>query len=144
MIHDFQKESQILSHLTREQFPTLPQLILNALWSREYSSISASCSHVASSLHDRALTCICGCYGELCSDNDFCSDVFIHRVVCRFSESFDYIMNCRLWNIQSLSNFTLRKLFLKLLHSLYKFSRQSLFDRDSTSPSCSFYTRSCH
>ena len=42
-----------------EQFPTLPQSILNELWSREDSSVSGSCSHVASSLHDWALTCIC-------------------------------------------------------------------------------------
>ena len=40
---------------------------LNELWSREDGSVSGSWSRVASSLPDGALTCICGCYGELCS-----------------------------------------------------------------------------
>ena len=30
-------------------------------------SVSGSCSHVGSSLHDRALTCICGWHAKLCS-----------------------------------------------------------------------------
>jgi len=42
-------------HLITEQFSTLPQSILNEIWSRENSSVSGSCSHVASSLHDGAL-----------------------------------------------------------------------------------------
>ena len=41
------------------------------LWERnvvsflsDIRSVSGSCSHVASSLPDGALTCICGCYGD--------------------------------------------------------------------------------
>jgi len=49
-VHDFQKEFQILIHLTAEQFSVLSQSILNELWHREDVIISASCSHMDFSL----------------------------------------------------------------------------------------------
>ena len=67
LLLSLEDEFQILIHLTTEQFSSLIQSILNELWSRENSTVSGSCSHVASSLHDGALTCICGGYAELCS-----------------------------------------------------------------------------
>ena len=42
----------------------LPYLIPNGLWPREEGCFSGSCSHMTS-LHDRALTCICGWHDEL-------------------------------------------------------------------------------
>lgn len=42
-------------------FSTLPLYILNKLWPRGDSSVSGSCSQRASSLHDRALTCMVKC-----------------------------------------------------------------------------------
>jgi len=52
-IHDFKQKFQIVINLTTEQFFTLPQPILEKLWFKE---VSGSFSHMASSLHDRALT----------------------------------------------------------------------------------------
>ena len=49
------------------KFPVLLQDILDELWPRGDAGISGPCSHVASSLHDTALTCICGLNDELCS-----------------------------------------------------------------------------
>lgn len=37
------------------------QSILNEFWVREDSSVFETCSHMASSLHDRTLTCMRGC-----------------------------------------------------------------------------------
>lgn len=62
----FQKQFQTLIHLTSERFSILPRLILSELWSWEDSSVSRSCSYVAT-FHDRALTCVCWGVCELCS-----------------------------------------------------------------------------
>jgi len=67
----FQKELQILTHLTTEQFSALPRSILNELWPREDGSVYCyltvvSGSRMVFSLHDRAVSCISGCHGELC------------------------------------------------------------------------------
>lgn len=51
--------------LATKPFYASPQFILNE--PKEDSSVSGSCSHVASSLHERALTCLCGQHSELCS-----------------------------------------------------------------------------
>ena len=67
--------------LTTEQFSPLSQFILNELWSRDDGSVSGSRSHVASSLHDRALTCIYGCYGELCSQPMISGSVGVNAVL---------------------------------------------------------------
>ena len=119
-------------HLTTEQFSTLPPSILNELWFREDSSVSGSCSHMAPSLHDRALTWICGWHGELWSQTMISGRVpepvqcfpgqnhvcFYCSAASGFMESLDSITFCRWWNIQSLHKFTLRKIILKLLLNL--------------------------
>ena len=61
----FQKEYQILVHLATESL--VNRIILDELWSREDGGISEWCSHVTSSLHDAALSFICGLQSELCS-----------------------------------------------------------------------------
>lgn len=53
------KESKIST------LPTTEQTSLNDLWLREDNSVSGSCSYLASSLHNRAITCICRWGGEL-------------------------------------------------------------------------------
>lgn len=61
-IHGFQKDFEILTHQTTEQFPILPRHIFNELGPREDSRVSTSCLYVCLSLHAGALTfCICGC-----------------------------------------------------------------------------------
>lgn len=52
--------TRISNFKSSEQFSTLPQFILNELCPKEDSDISASRSHVDSSLNDRALICIHG------------------------------------------------------------------------------------
>lgn len=59
-IHVFHKEFQISINLITEHFSDLSQSILINLWPKEDSSVSGSYSHMASSVHKRALTCICG------------------------------------------------------------------------------------
>ena len=73
LIHDFQKP---LFCLTTEQFSTLLQSILNQLWPTEGGSAPGSCSHMVSSLHGGALTCIRGWHDELCSQT-MISEVFL-------------------------------------------------------------------
>ncbi len=50
---------------------------------------------------------------------------FVHRDFSRFSKSIDDIMYYRCWDIQSLHNFTLWNIFLKLFHN---FSTQFFAD----------------
>ena len=64
---DFQKDFPNLINLTTAPFSTLSQSILCWLWPGKDSSVSGSCSHMSSFLHDSALTCIYGRYSELCS-----------------------------------------------------------------------------
>lgn len=71
-MHVFQKESYISICLTTEQLSTFPLFVLNELWPREVGSISGSCSHRASSLHDGPLTCICGAHSEFGSQEMIC------------------------------------------------------------------------
>ena len=65
-IHGFQNKFKILIHLTTEQFSVLPHTILVELFTQRRSVVSKSCSLMASSLHDTALTCICGLRSKLC------------------------------------------------------------------------------
>jgi len=46
------KGCHILIYLTTEPFSTLPQSLLNEFQAREDGSISGSCLHMASSLHE--------------------------------------------------------------------------------------------
>jgi len=55
------------NNLTTEQISTLPQSIPNELWPIEKGAVAGSCSHMTSSLHYRALTCIFGWHCESCS-----------------------------------------------------------------------------
>lgn len=55
----FEKYFHISIYMTTKQF--------YELWPRENRSASGLSSHVVSSLHETALTCICGLHGELCS-----------------------------------------------------------------------------
>ena len=66
-VRGFHKELQMLIRLTTDQFSTLTQTILDELWSTEDGPISGWCSHMASSLRDTALSCICGLDWKLCS-----------------------------------------------------------------------------
>lgn len=50
------KNLKNLIPLTTEQVSNLSQPILNVLWPRKYGSVSILCSHMASLLHDSALT----------------------------------------------------------------------------------------
>ena len=74
--HHFQKEFQILINLTTEQFSILLQTIFDELWAREDGSISGSCSHMASSLSDAALTSSDGLHSER-----FCVQTVISKSV---------------------------------------------------------------
>ncbi len=42
-----------------------------------------------------------------------------HRDFSSFSESFDDVMHCRLWNLQSLCKLTLRNIVFKVFHDLF-------------------------
>ncbi len=46
----------------------------------------------------------------------------MHRDFSSFSESFDYVIYCRLWNSQSLCNLMLRNVEFKLFHNLFTHS----------------------
>ena len=131
-VHDFRKESD-------HRFSPF----LNEFWSREDGSVSGSCSHVASSLHDGALTCFCGCYGELwwfleallspCSDFQHrITSVFnaelpegtdlqlcsFHTVVTPYSLNLLKILSPVDEGIFSLHNFSLRNVILFLWGTL--------------------------
>ncbi len=43
----------------------------------------------------------------------------MHRDFSSFSESFDDVMNCSWWDLQSLCNLTLRNVVCKLFHNLF-------------------------
>ena len=62
-MNGFQEEFQILINLMTEQFSILAQTILDEL----QPSVSGSCLHMTSSLHETALICIYGFHGKLCS-----------------------------------------------------------------------------
>ncbi len=42
-----------------------------------------------------------------------------HRDFSSFSESFDDVMHCRWWDLQSLCNLTLRNVVFKIFHNLF-------------------------
>ncbi len=63
-----------------------------------------------------------------------------HRDLSSFSESFDDVMHCRWWDLQSLCNLTLRSIVFKVFHNLFTHSFHrleilcpSLLLRDSAS-----------
>ncbi len=43
----------------------------------------------------------------------------MHRDFSSFSESFDDVMHCRWWDLQSLCNLTLRNVVFKVFHNLF-------------------------
>ncbi len=45
-----------------------------------------------------------------------------HRNLSSFSESFDDVMHCRWWDLQSLCNLTLRNIVFKVFHNLFTHS----------------------
>ncbi len=47
---------------------------------------------------------------------------FTHRDFYSFSESFDKVMHCRRWALQSLCNLTLRNIVFKVFHNLFTHS----------------------
>jgi len=92
------------------------------LWLRKDSSISGLCLHMASSLHDRALTCICAWHGELGSQNYFWRCSWSH-VVISVTESCLFLMQCCLkaWGSQTSRIFGLVPCTQRSLQSLWIF-----------------------
>ncbi len=43
----------------------------------------------------------------------------LRRDLSSFSESFDDVMHCRWWDLQSFCNLTLRNMFLKIFHNIF-------------------------
>ncbi len=70
-----------------------------------------------------------------------------HRDFSSFSDSFDDVMHCRWWDLQSLCNLTLRNVVFKVFHNLFTHTFTdwrahcpSLFLRDSASLRHPFYS----
>ena len=63
-------------------------------------AVSGPCSHVASSLHDRASTCVYGWHGELCSLTMFPGSI-------SRTESYLFLMQSLLWTWSSHTSSTL-------------------------------------
>ncbi len=71
----------------------------------------------------------------------------MHRDFSSFSETFDDVMHCRWWDMQSLCNLTLRNVVFKVFHNLFTHSFKdweslcpSLLLRDSASLRHPFYS----
>jgi len=97
LLFSLEDTASILIHLPTEQFPTLPQSILNELWSREDGRVSGSCSHMASSLHDRALTCMAR--WAVFTDNDFWKCSWAHAVISWTESGLFLMQSClRAWD----------------------------------------------
>ncbi len=143
--------SVIWTRLTIEHFSTLKQSILNEPWPTGHDGVSGPCTHMASFLHDRDLVGICRWHGFLEVFLGLFSDVndrimpmsdavssegpkttgiqqrssalsLTHRDFSSFSVSFDDVMHCRWWDLQSLCNLTLRNVDFKVFHNRFTHS----------------------
>ncbi len=151
-VRDLRQECEIWTRLTTEHFSFLKQSILNEPWPTGHDGASGPCSHMGSFLHDIALVGICKWHGR-CVYRQWFLEVFLgpfiivndrimpmsDTVLSEGPKTFD-VMHCRLWNLQSLCNLTLRIVAFKVFHSLFftLFHRleslcSSLFLRDSAS-----------
>lgn len=138
-----EKESKISTLPTTEQ-TSLPQSSLNYLWLTEDDSISGSCSYLASSLHDGAITCICRWWGELSSQTCLLFNAIPPNGlnIIDILSWFSALCTQRLFVLLCLYSFTLGDIILTCRCSLVQTGETlPIYTSEKLPLRCSAYTR---